>query len=75
MTAHHSITIELDGKLVSGTFVVAKELLSVSCGTTSRTTIYHGVRPNRTACILLRQIAFQQRCHEGRRAEHTRAHQ
>jgi hypothetical protein len=38
---------------------VAKEFLSVSFGSASRTTIYHGVTPCRIAKMLLRQLALR----------------
>jgi hypothetical protein len=60
MIARQTITIEVGGKLFSGTYSVAKEFLSVSSGTISRTTIYHGVTPQRVAKMLLRQIALKQ---------------
>ena len=63
MNAQHSVTIEVNGKLFSGTYVVAKEFLSVSSGSVSKTTIYHGVRTNRIAQMLLRQIVLKQRAH------------
>jgi len=61
MNGHQSVTIEVDGKLFSGTYVIAKEFLSVSSGAMSKTTIYHGVRTNRIAQMLLRQIVLKQR--------------
>lgn len=60
MTAQQTITIEVGGKLFSGTFSVVKEFLSVSFGRTCRTTIYYGVTPRRVAKMLLRQIALRQ---------------
>lgn len=59
MTAQQTITVEVGGKLFSGTYSVAKEFLRVSLGGTSRTTIYHGVTPRRVAKMLLRQIALK----------------
>jgi hypothetical protein len=63
MTAQQTITIEVGGKLFSGTFSVVKQFLSVSFGKTCRTTIYHGVTPRRVAKMLLRQIALRQVAH------------
>jgi len=63
MTAQQMVTIEVGGKLFSGTFSVVKEFLSVSLGKTCRTTIYYGVTPRRVAKMLLRQIALRQAAH------------
>jgi hypothetical protein len=52
MTARHTVTVEVRGKIFSGTYSVAKEFLSVSFGRASRTTIYHGVTPCRIAKML-----------------------
>jgi hypothetical protein len=60
MTAQQTITVEVGGRLFSGTYSVAKEFLRVSFGNASRTTIYHGVTPKRVAKMLLRQIALRQ---------------
>jgi len=60
MIAQQTITIEVGGKLFSGTFSVVKEFLCVTFGKTCRTTIYHGVTPRRVAKMLLRQIALRQ---------------
>ena len=60
MDPHHSVTIEVNGKLFSGTYVVAKEFLRVSSGSMSKTTVYHGVRANRIAQILLREMVLNQ---------------
>jgi hypothetical protein len=59
MSAQQTLTVEVRGQLFSGTYSVVKEFLSVSLGSTSRTTIYHGVTPRRIAIMLLRQIALR----------------
>jgi hypothetical protein len=59
MTARQTVTIEVGGRLFSGTYSVAKEFLSVSLGSSCRTTIYHGVTPCRIAKMLLRQLALR----------------
>jgi hypothetical protein len=59
MTAQRTVTIEVRGRIFSGTYSVAKEFLSVSFGNASRTTIYHGVTPARIAKMLLRQLALR----------------
>jgi hypothetical protein len=60
MNGQQTITIEVGGRLFSGTFSVVKEFLSVTLGKTCRTTIYYGVTPRRVAKMLLRQIALRQ---------------
>lgn len=61
MTANASVTIEVGGKLYSGTYSVAKHFLSVSSGLASKTTIFGTIRPERLARMLLRQIVLKQK--------------
>ncbi len=61
MTARRTVTIEVGGKLVTGTLCVANQFLSVSLGSASKTTIYNGIRPQHIARQLLRQLVLRSR--------------
>jgi hypothetical protein len=55
------VTVEIAGKVITGTYCVANQFLSVSFGNTSKTTLYHGVRPQHLAKQLLRQLVLRSR--------------